>query len=239
MRVASVQLVLSDRPEENLSLGFGLAHEAALAGAELVLLPELFCVPVEASPEEVCACAQNVDGWLTRMAIELARSAGIVLAFGYPENDAGVLRSSLVAVGPRGVLSNARKVNLFGWDNLWALSAEPCDPRSFSMPALRVSSLVGRDVMNRAPVHDRPLVERGSTDLVLLPCRWVGPYSFPDSAWIDLSTTLGAHVVVSNIVGGGTYVHHPGGACIIEHGGARIWTEGLIQGESCFIMGDV
>lgn len=238
MRVAAVQL----HPPGN-DLELQLAHAAsmvrlsALAGAELVLLPELSGLPVDCPPNIVECASQTCDGYLTQRFIRLAQECDCIIAFGYPELHNGTLKNSVGVVGPMGHMGNAQKVNLFGWDNVWATGAEVHHP-VIALPTMRIGVLIGRDIVNQNLRTGECLYAPGSVDVVLVPARWVGDYSFPDSAWVDLGRILGCSVVVSNIVAEGAYARYRGGACVIDKSG-MISMAGLIQGGDCYVLGCV
>ena len=238
MRVAAVQL---HPPSEDVDLQ--LAHAAsmvrlaALAGAKLVLLPELSAVPVDLPSQKMAMCSQTAGGYITQKFIRLAQECNCIIAFGYPELHNGTLKNSVGVVGPSGHMGNAQKVNLFGWDNMWATPSEVSQP-IVALPSTRIGVLIGRDVMNTNVRTGELLYKPGSVDIVLLPVRWVGDYSFPDTAWVELSKALGCSVVVSNIVSDGTYARYRGGACVVSREGT-VSINGLIPGGDSFVLGDV
>jgi predicted amidohydrolase len=80
MRVAAVQLQGSADREGNLARAGDLVSEAARAGAEVVVLPELFSV--YGDPEVLRASAEPLGGPLSRWAGELAGRLGIWLVAG-------------------------------------------------------------------------------------------------------------------------------------------------------------
>jgi predicted amidohydrolase len=210
---------------------------ASTAGADLVLLPELSALPVDCPPDMIAMSAQTCDGFLTQRFIRLAQESNCMIAFGYPELHNGTLKNSFGVVGPSGHMGNVQKVNLFGWDNTWAEPASIMHP-ILALPTMRIGVLIGRDVMNTDLRRMAELYPPGSVDLILLPTRWVGEYSFPDSAWVDLGKKVHCAVAVSNIVADSTFARYRGGACVIDKCG-RISIDGFIPGGDCFVMGDV
>src|SRR5579863_547465 len=148
MLVAATQLAPGPDPDVNVCRAAGLVEMAALEGAELVLLPELFAVPPEAPVALVERALQMADGWLTAGMLRLAQRAACLIAFGYPElcND-GAVRSSLGVVGPAGHQMTFQKVNLFGWDNLWGTGSD-LSPGIVASPLARLGALIGRDCYN-------------------------------------------------------------------------------------------
>lgn len=238
MRAAAIQL-----HPPGVDLDLQLAHAASMVriaaagGAELVLLPELSGLPIDCPPDLVARSSQVCNGFLTQRFIRLAQECNCIIAFGYPELHDGCLKNSVGVVTPNGHLGNSQKVNLFGWDNLWATPSSVCAP-VIALPHARIGILVGRDVMNIDIRTQQFIYPPGSVDVILLPVRWVGDYSFPDSAWVDLSKRLGCAVVVSNIVGEGTFARYRGGACVIDKDG-KISLDGFIPGGDCFVVGNV
>lgn len=238
MRAAAIQLH-PPGPDPNLQFvhAASMVRLAASSGAELIVLPELSALPVDSKQDEVAAASQTFDGFLTSRFSRLAQECNCIIAFGYPELHNGSLKNSFGVVGPSGHMSNAQKANLFGWDNTWALGSELTNP-ILALPTMRIGILIGRDVMNVDLRTGNPIYLPGSVDVILLPTRWVGEYSFPDSAWVDLGRNVGCSVVVSNIVSDGIYAKHRGGVCVIDRCG-RISLQGLVPGGDCFVLGDI
>ncbi len=130
MKIAALQLVSTPSVERNLAAAGRLIAEAAAAGAELVALPEYFCLMGERDSDKLhiaeapCAADQSpaddapIQHWLAGMAREYGVWVhGGTLPLRCADDPTRVLNSSLV-FAPDGLLA-ARydKIHLFCFDN--------------------------------------------------------------------------------------------------------------------------
>lgn len=117
MRVAAVQLTATSDKEQNLARAATLVEEAALAGAEFVVLPELFnCI---GSRSELLAGAEPEDGLTTSWAAQQARDNNLWLLAGSiaEQRGSGRLSNTSCLLSPDGVVeARYRKVHLFDND---------------------------------------------------------------------------------------------------------------------------
>jgi predicted amidohydrolase len=115
VRAAAVQLTSTADRERNLATADRLTRAAAVAGAELVVLPEKW--PVLATPEETAAGAEPFDGPALTWARAVARELGIDLLAGsiaerVPDRERG--SNTSVHIGPDGeVHAVYRKLHMF------------------------------------------------------------------------------------------------------------------------------
>jgi predicted amidohydrolase len=121
MRVAAIQTTAGPDRAANLAAAAVLVEEAALSGAELVVLPEYFSVA--GSPSVLRAGAEPLDGPTVCWARDLARHFGLRLVAGsFPErrepgDTAGRLFNTSCLIGPSGTVDAVyRKVHLFDAD---------------------------------------------------------------------------------------------------------------------------
>jgi predicted amidohydrolase len=117
-RIALAQVSASEKKSENLARGIALIHDAAEAGADLLVLPELFMVyaPLDQLPATLVQAAEEVDGpFVTRLSLEAKRER-IHVAVGILEKSSkkGKVHNTVVMLGPDGkVISTHRKLQLF------------------------------------------------------------------------------------------------------------------------------
>jgi predicted amidohydrolase len=118
MRAAAVQLTSTADRSRNLDLAARLVAEAAGAGADLVVLPEMVnCLGTGA---ELAAGAEALDGPTAEWASALAREHGITLVAGTfveaaePDDEAGRRRNTCTVWDPDGGrVAVYRKIHLF------------------------------------------------------------------------------------------------------------------------------
>lgn len=228
--------------EANLKIAQQMAFEAAAKGATLIVLPEL-CTSgyVLESKREAADCSQNKDGYQTEAFVPIARRFNAHIVFGYVESGEGKLYNSAAVVGPRGLVTNCRKHNLWGSDNLWAESAEDLHP-IFTTGAGRTGILICRDAMNnyrdsyKFYKSESRFYRRGSADTIALLTNWGSDYGYPDSTWVELAEETGANVVVSNRVGKERDLKFKGGSCIIDRK-KKVWTNGSSFTEAAVVGG--
>lgn len=151
----TITVAVANFPVQAGNVGANLAqieaylHQAAAAGADLVVLPEL-CLTGYDDPEGTpfaqkapVRLAEPVPGPSSRQVAALARELGLWAVFGLPEQEA--TRGGSPAVGeavrvynaacivsPTGVVGTYRKIHPFGRENEWATAG--CDPCVFDTP---------------------------------------------------------------------------------------------------------
>lgn len=120
-QIAAVQLVSSDRVDENLERAAHWVGEAARQGARFVALPEYFCLMDRNEEGKLAIAEADGDGPLQRFLAALARDHGITLLGGtipLISPVAGKVHNSSLVYGPAGErLARYDKIHLFGFDN--------------------------------------------------------------------------------------------------------------------------
>jgi len=120
-RIAAVQLVSGDQVDANLERAAHWVGEAARAGAELVGLPEYFCLMGRQDEDKLAIAEDFGSGPLQAFLAGLARQHGITLMGGtIPLRSAasGKVHNSTLVFGPAGErLARYDKLHLFGFDN--------------------------------------------------------------------------------------------------------------------------
>jgi predicted amidohydrolase len=142
LRVAAVQMVSTPRVDANLATAAQLIAEAVAAGAQLVALPEYFCLMGMKDSDKVAAREADGRGPIQDFLASQARDHGIWLAGGTlpleaPQVDR-VLNTTLV-FDPRGQrLARYDKVHLFRFTR----GAESYDEAATIAPGGQVSTFV-------------------------------------------------------------------------------------------------
>jgi len=129
MKVAAVQMVSTPRVDENFEVARGLIAEAAAAGAELIALPEYFCLMGEHDADKLAIAEPLADVLIPatnstpmqHVLAETAREHGIWLVGGtLPIREPGsdkVFNATLV-YGPDGArVARYDKIHLFCFDD--------------------------------------------------------------------------------------------------------------------------
>ncbi|HUG65882.1 MAG TPA: carbon-nitrogen hydrolase family protein [Gaiellaceae bacterium] len=96
--------------QANLETHARIVREAAAAGCELVVFPELSVTGHNASPE-VTRVAEPHDGPILEVMAAQARESHIVIAYGFCEERRGTHYNTCALVGPDGLVGHQRKVH--------------------------------------------------------------------------------------------------------------------------------
>ena len=115
MRVSGLQTDIAwEDPEANFALLKGRVAAAAAAGADLVVLPEMYATGFSMAADRV---AEPVDGPSTAFLVEQAAAHGIRVCGSVPERSgaAGGRRNVLVLAGPDGVEARYAKIHPFSY----------------------------------------------------------------------------------------------------------------------------
>jgi nitrilase len=122
MKLAAVQMVSTPRVADNLARAAELVAHAAQQGAELVVLPEYFCLMGRQDRDKLAVAESPGQGPIQTTLSDLARQHGVWLVGGtLPmalEGDPDHATNTLLVHGPDGVLA-ARydKMHLFCYDD--------------------------------------------------------------------------------------------------------------------------
>ena len=115
-RVALVQMAMSERREDNLAKALAMVREAVLAGARLILLPELFLSRYfcQSEDEASFALAEPVPDPSTEAFLPLAAESGATLVLSLFERRAPGLYHNTAAVidGASGYAGKYRKMHI-------------------------------------------------------------------------------------------------------------------------------
>lgn len=122
MKIAAVQMVSTPRVADNLERARALVGEAAAAGAELVALPEYFCLMGQHDADKLAHAEPDGDGPIQQALAAMAREHRVWLAGGtLPLRIAGrddrALNTTLVFGPHGGRVARYDKVHLFRFDD--------------------------------------------------------------------------------------------------------------------------
>ena len=228
MIVVCAQYAIRDAdPETNLERSVRAIHEAADAGADLVVLPELANSGCDFSSreqalklaEEVGETRGNPGGPMLRAWKKAVDESGVFIVGGFLEREGGSLYNSAAVIGP-GFFGRYRKTHL--WDREKLLYEAGRDLPVFDTPLGRIGVLICYDAW--FPEAARTLALRGA-DLLCIPANapddWV-----PEDQRRDDLTMLNVHaisyananrlfVACANRVGDG----YLGRSCIVDSTG--------------------
>lgn len=173
-RIACVQMepkVGRKNKKKNVERSLGLIAEAAGAGANVIVLPELANSGyVFESRDEAFDLAEPIpDGATTAAWMAAAREHGAHIVAGIAERDGDALYNSAVIVGPTGYVGTFRKVHLWNEENLFFEPGNLGFP-VFHTPVGRIGAMICYD--GWFPEGFRLLALQGA-DLICIPTNWV------------------------------------------------------------------
>jgi predicted amidohydrolase len=122
MKIAAVQMVSTPRVDANLARARALCEEAARRGAELIALPEYFCLMGLREQDKLAIAEPEGDGPIQRHLAETARALGVWLVGGtlplvVPGDPQHAFNASLV-FDPQGrQVARYDKIHLFRFDD--------------------------------------------------------------------------------------------------------------------------
>jgi predicted amidohydrolase len=170
MRVAVAQMEpkLAEK-ERNLDACLARLEEAAAAGAELIVLPEM-AIPgyMFDSAEEALPYAEEIPGPSTEAFERECRRLGMHAVCGLLERDGDTLYNAAILVGPDGLIGSYRKTHLpfLGVDRF----VVPGDELNvYDTPLGRIGVIICYDL--RFPEVTRTLALKGA-DIVCLPTNF-------------------------------------------------------------------
>jgi len=253
IKVAAVQF--SPTFEDKLGNLRRMAHlvkQAALEGAQLIVLPELATTGYSfMSKEHALTLAEPIHpDMLTFKSMRvMAESFHVHLVWGMIESDPGTgdIYNSQVYVSPEGTWTSYRKVNRWGNDYFWARpgrSNPPVVKAYFNAPegeALiekKIGLLICRDARDKKDDNWSSFYEKGDADIVCLSANW-GDGGVPSVTWMDFVEDNNVTLIVSNRYGKeANNDFGEGGTCIIEPPD-KVHANGLRWFEDCVVTAEV
>lgn len=224
-RVACLQMEPRiGRQTDNVARSLELIAQAAQAGANLVVLPEL-CNSgyVFATREEAFALAEAVPGGPTCEAwMEVARKHALFIVAGIAEREGDKLFNSAVVIGPTGYVGTYRKNHLWGEENLFFEPGNLGVP-VFHVGAGRIACAICYDIW--FPEIFRLAALQGA-DLLCVPTNWVPMPAQPNNLPVmaNILAMGGAHsnsmfVAAADRVGVERGQPFLGNSLIVSHAG--------------------
>jgi predicted amidohydrolase len=148
------------------------AAQAKSAGADLLLLPEMFLSGYNIGPENAQKHAVTAAGLAPAQAI--ARAQNIALAFGYPERVGEDVANSAVLIGPDGEnLLNYRKSHLFGELDRAMFKSLGTEFPITQLGGFKIGLLICYDIEFPEPARRLALA---GVDILLIPTAQMQPY---------------------------------------------------------------
>ncbi len=121
MKIAALQMISTPEVARNLAAAAGLIARAAAAGAELVALPEYFCLMGRRDDDKLAIAEAPGDGPIQRFLADQAREHGLWIVGGTLPLRAGTpgrVRNSSLVFAPDGTqAARYDKMHLFAFDN--------------------------------------------------------------------------------------------------------------------------
>jgi deaminated glutathione amidase len=121
MRIAALQMVSTPDVDRNLDVAASLIDGAARAGAQLVALPEYFCLLGRRDTDKLALAEDDGSGPIQRLLADSARRAKVWVVGGtlpMRTNDPQRVRNSCCVYAPDGRrVARYDKIHLFAYDN--------------------------------------------------------------------------------------------------------------------------
>ncbi len=156
MKIAAVQMVSTPDVDRNLEAARRLIAQAARGGAQLVALPEYFCLMGRAERDKLTVAEAPGEGPIQRMLSEAAREYGLWLIGGTlpirTDDPDRVLNANCVYAPDGSLAARYDKIHLFHFDNgrerydEGAAIRAGSTPTAFQAGALRVGLSVCYDL---------------------------------------------------------------------------------------------
>jgi predicted amidohydrolase len=222
MRVALVQMDLAwEDVEENHRRARRLLEEAALKGARLALLPEMFCTGFSMEPDRI---AQPPGGPSETFLRETARELSLSILASIPEAGQPRPRNMAILAGPDGAVTRYAKIHPFTFGGEGRVYAGGDRIVTVLVEGVRVTPFVCYDL--RFPEPFRLAAEE--TDLFALVANW------PEARREHWRTLLRARAIENlcyvagvNRVGEGGKLRYAGDSAVISP-----WGEVLAEGSA-------
>jgi predicted amidohydrolase len=219
--------------ERNIVRLLELCEAAALAGARLIVTPEMgttgYCWFDRA---EVAPFIETVPGPTTDRFVALARKHDCHIVVGLPEvDDDGIYFNCAVLVGPDGVIGRHRKTHSYISEPKWAAPGD-LGHQVFDTPIGRIALLICMDIHF---VETARLAALRGADIICHISNWLAERT-PAPYWISRAFENGCYVIESNRWGLERTVQFSGGSCVIAPDGS---VTAVIDSGDGFIVADV
>lgn len=199
--------------ERNVEMLAGLVEQAAAAGAELVVTPEMgttgYCWH---DRQEVAPYVEPVPGPTTDRFVALAARLGCHIVIGMPEVDPSteLYYNSAVLIGPGGIVGTHRKTHPYIAEPKWAVSGD-LGHQVFETSLGRIALLICMDIHF---LETARLCALGGADVICHISNWLAERT-PAPYWINRAFENGCYLVEANRWGLERGVQFSGGSCVI------------------------
>lgn len=219
--------------ERNVARLIELCEAAALAGARLIVTPEMgttgYCWFDRA---EVAPFVETVPGPTTDRFTALARKHDCYIVIGLPEIDSdGVYFNCAVLIGPDGVIGRHRKSHPYISEPKWAAAGD-LGHQVFDTPIGRIALLICMDIHF---VETARLVALQGANVICHISNWLAERT-PAPYWISRAFENGCYLIESNRWGMERTVQFSGGSCVIAPDGT---VTAVIDGGDGFALADM
>ena len=235
MRVALYQCPpLPLDPAANLQRLHQLAMEAK--GADLLVLPEMFMTGYNIGVEAVSTLAEVYNGEWAQQIGRIAKTAGLAIAYGYPERTAdGQIYNAVQLIDSHGErLCNYRKTHLFGDLDRSMFSAGGDEVPVVELNGWKLGFLICYDL--EFPENARRLALAGA-ELILVPTANMIPFDFVADVTVRARAFENqCYVAYANYCGHEGDIHYCGQSSIAAPDGSRIAQAGL---DEALIVGEL
>lgn len=233
MRIAIYQChaITADVPANLSRLGV-MARKAKLAGADLIVVPEMYLTGYDIGPATVQILAEARDGASAQAVADIARDVGIAVLYGYPERgENDQVFNSVQLVDRRGYsAANYRKSHLFGPRERAIFAIDTAGPAVLDFEGWRLGILICYDV--EFPESMRALALAGA-DIVVVPTANMLPYEIVATMVVPTRAYENqVYVAYINYCGYENEIHYCGLSCVSSPNGTDVvrasQSEGLI-----------
>ncbi|QOG22633.1 MULTISPECIES: nitrilase-related carbon-nitrogen hydrolase [Bradyrhizobium] len=193
-----------------------LCEQAAIAGAKLIVTPEMgttgYCWFDRA---EVAPFVEAIPGPTTSRFAALARKHDCYIVVGMPEVDEdNIYFNTAVLIGPDGIVGRHRKTHPYISEPKWAAAGD-LHNQVFETPIGRIALLICMDIHF---VETARLMALGGADVICHISNWLAERT-PAPYWISRAFENGCYVIESNRWGLERTVQFSGGSCVIAPDG--------------------
>ena len=222
MRIALLQTRSGSRDVPgNLARLAARAAEAAAAGADLLVTPEMFLTGYDIGAAEVRRLAEPADGTSREAVGAIAREHGVAVLYGYPEAEGGRVFNAVALVGPDGAgVAHYRKTHLFGELDRAQFSPADQAPAVVDLGGWRAGLLICYDV--EFPENVRRLALAGA-DVVLVPTANMLPFDIvPTTVVPTRAYENQVYLAYANYVGDEGGLRYDGLSCVVAPDGTDV-----------------
>ncbi|VVM53130.1 (R)-stereoselective amidase [Pseudomonas fluorescens] len=213
-------------------------HQVALEakGADLLVLPEMFLTGYNIGSDAVNVLAEVYNGEWAQQIGRIARSAGLAIAYGYPERtEDGQIYNSVQLIDAHGErLCNYRKSHLFGDLDRSMFSAGSVDLPLVDLNGWKIGFLICYDL--EFPENARRLAVAGA-ELIVVPTANMVPYDFVADVTVrSRAFENQCYVAYANYCGHEDEIQYCGQSSIAAPDGSQIALAGL---DEALIVGEL